>query len=1416
MNGSRIAALAALLVAALLVFAEPAAATITHEEEGTFALSGLDFLAVDNSGGASAGDLYIGEFSFETSSSRVYQADPSGAPTGVELNGAETPAGSFGLMNSEIFKLAGSIAVDDSAGANAGDVYVPDIANGVVDRFDETGKYLCQITGKAVPSASECAGLAGSETPTGKLEPQSVAVDPRNGRIAVGDASGVIYLFNSKGEFEGEIADASITEPFSIAFDSTGSLYVVNANLFGAGAGSAVKFDSTGAFEYALPSSHFSVGIDLGDDHVYLGNSLESSVAVEELDSAGAPVSSFGSGGVLSVGVNASDGRVYLGGLGEGQIWSGDILLPTVLTGEATAVSEGSATLHGSVDPEPGSGGTPVERCEFEYGESASYGHTAPCSPVTPYASATPVEAAIGGLASSSTYHYRLVAENAEGRVGFGEDRTFTTFGAAGISEETAIARTTSATVRAQINPFGFATSCEVQFVDDATFDASGYASASTVSCGELAGAFEAQAVSVALTGLRIGTGYHYRFIAHNQAGTSVGEEQTFSTFGIRAFTVEALDQEGEPYVQAGGHPYEVKVSFSLTTTLPLSARNPSSVPANLRTVEVQLPPGLIGNPTATPLCPPAEMKPNQCPETTQVGMATVTSARGASEFGPVYNLVSPQGVAAELGTRFNAFGSARIDAGVRTGSDYGVNADSLFVSADEGIETVEVILWGVPADEGHFGERFCRGEALPGCASEGALLPFLTTPTSCLGPLQSGLRVDAWQDPGEYVSASAPLPGTTGCGGPHFDPTLEVEPEVHVTDSPAGLHVHLHVPQNQDPGGLAEANLKDAAVTLPEGLVVNPAGANGLAACSPAEIELNGPKPANCPDASKVGSLELDTPLLDHPIEGGIFVAQQGNAGPAWGENPFGSLLAIYLAAADPHSGVVVKLAGRVEPNPRTGRLTTVFSDNPQLPFEDLRLDFFGGPAAVLSTPTTCGRFTTSSDLVPWTSPAGATAHPSSGFEITGGAGGGPCTASEAEQPNSPGFEAGTADAVAGAFSPFLLRLSRPDGSQRFAGIETALPEGLLARLQGIPYCSGGAIAASLRRNGPGGGVLEQTSASCPPASRVGSVEVEAGTGPQPLPVRGSVYLAGPYQGAPLSLVVVTPVLAGPFDLGTVTIRVGLYVDPETTRVTAKSDPLPTILEGIPLDIRSITLRLDRSRFILNPTSCNPSAVTASVSSVVGRVAPLSDRFQVGGCQSLPFAPRLSLRLFGRTRRNAKPRLRAILTAPAGEANLARVRVNLPHSEFLEQAHIRSVCTRVQFVAGQLPGEGCPGGSVYGHARAVTPLLDQPLKGPVYLRSSSHKLPDLVAALRGQVNVVVAGKIDSGPNHGLRTTFAAVPDAPISKFILEMRGGGKGLLVNSEDLCARRTKARAIARLTGQNGKVLDLRPKVKNACRG
>jgi hypothetical protein len=894
--------------------------------------------------------------------------------------------------------------------------------------------------------------------------------------------------------------------------------------------------------------------------------------------------------------------------------------------------------------------------------------------------------------------------------------------------------------------------------------------------------------------------------------------------FGIDSFSAAALEEGGTVDLQAGSHPYEYKVALKLNQD---SEERPEGT---LRTFTLDLPAGMVGNPRAVPRCSGADFEGifPQCPANTAIGVAYF-QIKGLEGDGPenslgapVYNLTPPLGVVASFGfsvVNENSFQEASL-----RGSDHGASVSDLTIPTALEIRSVTEIIWGVPGDPSHDALRGPCLEEGGSCPFEfdGGVKPFLSLPTACGGPLQTTVSIDSVQKPGLPQSASVlsedevgPI-GLNGCNALEFEPTISAQPTTDVADSPSGLDVNIHQPQNEDPEGLSTAHLKDVKVTLPAGMTLNPSAGNGLGACSegqigykPAEGKIQfSDAPQSCPNAAKVGTLQAISPAVNHPLPGKIYVAKPF-------QNPFGSLLAIYLAVEDEQTGINIKLAGKVEPDAKTGQLTARFTENPQAPIEDIETSFFEGPEATLKTPLTCGTKTTTAVLTPWSTPEGADVTESDSFETSVAPGGGNCPKSEAEAPNKPAFSAGTLTPQAGVYSPFVLKLSRPDGSQQITGLDTTLPKGLAAKLTGVPYCSEAQLAAAKAREVPNAGALERQSPSCPLASEVGTVTVGAGAGIAPLYVSGHAYLAGPYKGAPLSLAIITPAVAGPFDLGAVVVRTALYIDSETAQVHAVSDPLPSIIDGIPLDLRSIAVDLSRPDFALNPTSCNAMAVLGSVSSPSGQAASLSSPFQVGGCKSLKFAPKLALSLKGGTRRTKHPALRAVVTYPKGHyANIKRAQVTLPHSEFLDQAHIGTICTRVQFAAGGGNGEQCPKASVYGFARAFTPLLDKPLEGPVYLRSSSHELPDLVGALSGQVDFAVVGRVDTGKGGGIRNTIEAAPDAPVSKFVLEMKGGKKGLLVNSENICKK--PQRATVHFSAHNGKFTNTTPLIRNSCGG
>jgi uncharacterized repeat protein (TIGR01451 family) len=907
--------------------------------------------------------------------------------------------------------------------------------------------------------------------------------------------------------------------------------------------------------------------------------------------------------------------------------------------------------------------------------------------------------------------------------------------------------------------------------------------------------------------------------------------------FTIKSFDAAALEQNGDPDTQAGSHPYRAFTEFHIITARDsLGAELPIE---NTQDTIVELPPGVFGNPQAVATCTEQQLYGQSgntnCRPESQVGMIEVQFA-GETNFQkkPLYNMQTPPGSPALLA--FNFFNTlVQVYAKVRSGEDYGVTAIVKNAPETSPFKGIVFTVWGVPADPGHDADRLCEGGNYAlgpyGCASADAAdpKPFFTLPTSCEGPgpnnsVQTSLELTSWLGSSDTASSFShdngepePQPiGAVGCNAVDFSPAIEARPTTNVADAASGLDVDVHIPQHEEcvPGPpisceTAEAQLRDTTVTLPEGLTINPSGANGLGACSEAQFGYTGtegntihttPVAANCPDDSKLATVEVDSPLVDHPLKGAAYIATPY-------ANPFNSLLALYIAIDDPQTGTVVKLAGEVRADSNTGRLTTSFQDSPQLPFEDFRLHFKGGAHGALRTPATCGNYTTTSSLTPWTAPeSGPPAAPSDTWALSQAPGGGACPASSGARANAPDLDAGSVSPIAGAHSPTVVNLRRADGSQEFSTVTLTLPPGLTGKLAGVPYCPDSALSAAASRPGR----QEETSPSCPAASRIGTADVSAGAGPAPYNTQGVVYLTGPYKGAPISIAIVTPATAGPFDLGTVVVRTALYVDRNSAQITAVSDPIPSILAGIPLDVRSALIKLDRPDFTLNGTSCDPLAFTGRLVSTLGQAAPLTERFQLGECSALSFKPKLALRLIGGTRRGAHPALRGTLTMPAAGANVARVSVALPHSEFLDQSHIGTVCTRVQFAAKE-----CPAASVYGHAQATSPLIDYTVEGPVYLRSSSHQLPDLVMALHGPpsqpVEVDAVARIDSIKG-GIRSTFEGVPDLPLSRVVLEMEGGKKGLLQNSTNICKGTHKT--TAELDGQNGKAADLHPALQARC--
>lgn len=878
---------------------------------------------------------------------------------------------------------------------------------------------------------------------------------------------------------------------------------------------------------------------------------------------------------------------------------------------------------------------------------------------------------------------------------------------------------------------------------------------------------------------------------------------------------VTAVNRDGTVDFQAGSHPFSYTFEFELNTD-----EDGEPEGGEVRDIIIEPPPGLVGNLEAVPTCPQQSFEGGQpkCLPSTQVGVLRAIIPGFGLALGPVYNLEPPPGVVAQLGFSGGGGLITRPVASVRTEEGYGVSVLSSDLPVS--VVKVEANIWGVPADSGHTPERG-PNPVTGGFKSEAPLLPFLTLPTSCAAPPELTVKVDSRQNPGVWVAESVPTRdkggnavSLTGCETVPFSPTVLAAPSTGAADTASGLGFELQLPDqgllNPSDEAVAETQPVKTEVTLPAGITANPAAAGGLGSCTFAQYKaasvVSGPG-QGCPESSKLGTLIVHTPLIDEAVEGSLYLAEPHN-------NPFGSLVALYVVAKASGRGVLAKQAGEVRIDPTTGQLTTIIDGLPPVPYSSFRVQLREGPRAPLITPRTCGTYTTTAKLYPFSNPGQAVVR-TAPFTISGAAAGGPCAPTESQLPNKPTIEAGALTPLAATYSPFVFKVSRNDGDQLFSSLTASPPKGLLGKLKGIPYCPDAAIAAAAARTQEGTGAVELASPSCPGTSQVGIVNAGAGAGSSPLYVQGKVYLAGPYKGAPLSLAIITPAIAGPFDLGVVVVRAAIFVNETTGQITVQSDPLPTMLQGIPLDIRSAAVRMDREDFTLNPTNCEPLAITGALTSTIGSVAPLSTPFQVGGCKGLDFSPKLSLKLSGGTTRAKHPALRAVLTQPAGQANLARFSLTLPPTEFVDPNHVANPCTRPQFAAG-----ACPSSSVLGKVKAFTPLLDKPLEGLIYFRANGgeRELPDAVADLKGQVHLISVGFVDAVHKKGseesrIRTTIATVPDAPISKVIIELKGGKKhGLLVNSANIC--KTPNRAMVKMKAQNGLTHDFNPKIAVSC--
>jgi hypothetical protein len=987
-----------------------------------------------------------------------------------------------------------------------------------------------------------------------------------------------------------------------------------------------------------------------------------------------------------------------------------------------------------------------------------------------------------------------------------------------------------SALLKGTVDPEGLTTSYYFEYSTQPSFAGAAKTIVSPAGTGA-----DPRPARAAISGLAPNTTYHYQLVASNASGTTVGSPASFATtkgFGFLAgtsgFSVRAIAEGGGGASSPGSHPYALSLSVGLNQGGEFEDQPGAVFPdGDLRNLRIEAPPGLIVNPSVVARCTFAQFDAprsspfetsrsgESCPDKSQVGTVEVqTSLEGGQSrrFG-LFNLEPAPGVPAQLG--FSPFGSPVVlNEGLRPNPDgsYALTLEAANVPQALDFRGLSVVLWGTPWGASHNSERgSCLNEAEPsfpwakcsvGEPKDAPPAAYLTMPHKCSGPLSFAVTATSWQQPAQ-VSASA-LNRNAGdtvvemgsCTGFAFNPKPVGQLNDVKASSPSGYSFQLTVDNTNftDPAQRAPAPIKKATVALPDGVTINPSVGAGLSACAPAQYAAEtatSVQGAGCPNASKLGNFTVRSSLFPELLGGGVYLASPY-------DNPFGSLLSVYLVAKLPGRGALVKVAGRIDPNPANGNLVASFDNLPQLPYTELNLTFRTGQRAFLITPPACGAAVTTTDLLPWA--GGGSVHATTATTIKTGIGGGACPVGQ--PPFNPSVVAGGVNSNVNSYTPYFVHIARQDTEAEITSYSLVLPKGITGKLAGIPFCPEAAIAAARANRG----FAEVAAPSCPAASEVGHTLSGYGVGSSLTYATGRVYLAGPYNGQPLSLVTINPATVGPFDLGTVVVRSAFAVDSRTAQLqidSKASDPIPHILGGIPLHLRDIRIYMDRPEFTHNPSSCEASALTSTLGGSGASFATAADdttatsskHFQLLNCLTLGFKPKLGVRLRGPSRRGAYPELRATFAARGPQdSNLKEITVALPHSLFLAQSHIRAICTRAQFNA-----DSCPANSVYGSAVAHTPLFDQPLRGNVYLRSSSHKLPDLVASLHsGAIHIVLEGEIGPTKQGGIQAFFADLPDEPLDKFVMTLNGGKQGLLQNSANICA--FPPEATVKALGQN----------------
>jgi hypothetical protein len=1309
------------------------------------------------------GDVYVAAIGTNT----VYKFDAAGnsvefsALKSDALDGSATPAGSFSFP--DVSGTPAAIAVDNSTSPSdpsAGDLYVMDAGHGVIDKFSPSGEYLNQITGfaPASPSGRELLGIGV-------------------------DAGGVLHVDLSTGNFN----DFAIDE-----FDDSAANRLIAEQL-------SPNATQGGDGVPSTPQAHGFAVSPTGDDYQLYEAPCTCAVKFGQQLSGLGRIDA-GESGDVAIATDPATGEVYV-----------QSSRPSVAEWDTGAMDRGSKLLPGSFEAEG------VGELVSSFGSLSL--------PVS--------SSAQGGIAVNGASGEVYVSDSGNGMPGegkvyvFGGEAPMLTLGT-----PTDVTRETAA-LSGTVDPNGATVStCEFEYgaTDEFGRGAYGQKTPCEQTPVDIGAGNSPVPVSAQIVGLQSGLLYHFRLSAANASGTSQSSG-LFATagvgFGIENFEMSFLNTDGTPDTQAGSHPHELVSNFTLYShyqRMETNADSPYVREPNgtLKDVSVDLPPGLVGDPNATPKkCTLTQLREekssvNFCPAESEVGLLQANW----SEQTPyvqhweenIYNMVSPHGVGLQLGSNF--IGPLLfINSTVRAGGDYPIQSTVANAPPAAPLLSNRLTIMGVVGE----------GESRK---------PFLTLPTGCHGPLIATMSADSYQEPGRFAEAkpsvshnAAGTPvGLTGCSKLLFPPSISVSPDTTDASTSSGLTVGVHVSQSAafNPDGLAESALRDTTVTLPEGVALNPAGADGLEACSeglagfegltafdtefepgvttatfnPTLLDQLQPGVSFCPDGSKIGTVKIKTPLLEHELEGAVYLANQ-NA------NPFGSLIAMYMFVEDPISGSVVKLTGEVRLS-ETGQISTTFENTPDLPFENLELHFFGGERAPLTTPSRCGTYTTQASFVPWDD--NGPVNTSASFNIEHGPDGGPCPG--VSLPFSPSLAAGTTDNQAGGFSPFTMTMSREDGQQSLQAVSLKMPPGLSGLLTGVELCPEPQADEGL----------------CGPGSLIGETTVSVGVGNDPFSVKGGrVYLTGPYKGAPFGLSIVNPTKAGPFDVEKDTsnpgydppcdclvVRARIEVNPITADLTITSDnegtyKIPPILDGIPLQIKHVNVTIDRAGFTFNPTNCSPTSIAGSLDSTEGSSDTLSVPFQATNCARLSFKPGFSVSTSGKTSRKDGASLHAKLVYPklpfGTQANIATVKVDLPRQLPSRLSTLQKACVDAVFAANP---SNCPAASRVGMAKATTPLLPVPLSGPAYFVShGGAKFPELIVVLEGYgVTVDLHSETYISKAGITSSTFRTVPDVPVGTFELTLPEGKYSALAANGNLC--KSKLKMPTAFTAQNGAVI------------